>query len=56
MYFVISNKVHRQLRCYIHTVNIVLTFQYAVFCNCKHPLGLLKDKRLLVVHVFKLFV
>ena len=44
MYIVISNKVHKQLRWYIYTVNIVFTFEYAVFYNCNHHLCLLKAR------------
>jgi hypothetical protein len=47
LYIIISNILHRQLRWYIDLLNIVLTFLYAVFYNCHHPLGFLKARNLL---------
>jgi hypothetical protein len=44
LYIVISNTVHRQLCCYIDTMNIVFTFLYVAFYNCHHPLDFLKGE------------
>jgi hypothetical protein len=44
LYIVISSRVHKQHCWNIDWVNIVFTFVYAVFYNCHHPLGFLKDK------------
>ena len=44
---VISNKVHRQLCWNICSVNIVISFLYSLFHNCRHPLSFLKIKEFL---------
>jgi hypothetical protein len=42
---VISNTVQSQLCWYIDKMNVEFTFLYAVFYNCRYPLGFLKGEQ-----------